>query len=135
VKILPYGSAPEMDVNPDFARFWASYPEQYRIAKGSARKAWLKLKPNRQLVEQIMAKLAQQKQSEKWQNGYVVSPERYLLEERWEDYCGPERRVEQRREWVCPHDPPCHARTWCTSGVRDARDAQERERRDKERGA
>ena len=29
------------------------------------------------------------------------------------------------KAWThCPHDPPCHTRLWCESGIRDVRDLQ-----------
>jgi len=127
MKLLPFGSAPEMDESPDYARLYALYPEQYRVAKGAARREWYRLRPSKELIAKMMAVLAQQKASDKWRAGFVPSPANYLRDERFDDWVGPERRVEQRREWVCPHDPPCHARPWCESGTRDARDkARER---------
>jgi hypothetical protein len=112
-KLIPYGSSPEMDINPDFARFWSAYPERYRIAKGSARKAWLKLRPNKEVVEQIMTALSRQKQSAKWKAGYVTSPEKYILEERWEDYIDMEpERPEKAARVECDHVPPCANIHW-----------------------
>jgi hypothetical protein len=124
VKLLPYGSAPECDENPDFARWFQLYPAEHRVAKGAARREWYRLRPSKDQIAQMMAVLAQQKTSEKWRAGFVPSPANYIRDERWDDYVGPERRVEQRREWVCPHDPPCHNNYWCTSGIRDRRDAE-----------
>ena len=115
VKLLPFGSAPEMDESPDFARWYALYPEQYRVAKGAARREWYRLRPSKELIAKMMAVLAQQKASDKWRAGYVPSPANYIRDERWEDYCGPERRAEPVREPVreCQHTPRCSNVHWC----------------------
>jgi hypothetical protein len=91
-----------------------------RILSGIAsqrgpRKAWLKLRQSKEVVEQIMTALARQKQSAKWREGFVVSPERYILEERWEDFIDmePARPGPKQAERVeCDHVPPCANIHW-----------------------
>jgi hypothetical protein len=112
---MPFGSAPECDENPAFAAWFALYPEEYRVAKGAARREWYRLRPSKELIAKMMAVLAQQKTSEKWRAGYVPSPANYLRDERYDDYVGEERRVGQRRQEVqeeCQHVPRCHNNTW-----------------------
>jgi hypothetical protein len=69
-----------------FARFWQSYPK--RKSKGQAEKAWHKLKPNEQLVPEILAGVERAKTSEQWlRDGgqFVPYPATWLNARGWED--------------------------------------------------
>lgn len=78
---------PKLDVFEErFERFWSAYPK--KIGKGDARKKFLKLKPNQQLFDQIMAALSAAKKTEQWtkSNGqFVPNPATWLNQSRWED--------------------------------------------------
>jgi hypothetical protein len=69
-----------------FERFWKSYPK--RKAKGSAEKAFAKIKPNEQLLEAIFAGLERAKTSEIWHRDggrYIPYPATWLNAKGWED--------------------------------------------------
>lgn len=73
------------DAHPDFLRFWSLWPK--KVGKLEALREWVKLKPNPELVDQILASLRAHTQIT-WRNGerrYIKDPERWLKHRRWED--------------------------------------------------
>jgi hypothetical protein len=69
-----------------FNRFWSAYPK--KVAKGEARKAWEKLKPNPELVEKMLQTLSWQTESDQWRRDdgqYIPNPASWLRGERWDD--------------------------------------------------
>lgn len=69
-----------------FERFWSAYPK--KVAKGTASKAFEKLRPDESLLQDILTALDWQKCTEQWkQNGgkYIPHPASYLNGRRWED--------------------------------------------------
>lgn len=73
-----------------FERFWSGYPK--KTAKQSALKAWLKLKPDEKLTENILSALERFKKTDQWlkDNGqYIPYPATWLGGRRWEDECAP----------------------------------------------
>lgn len=71
-----------------FEQFWEAYPKARRKGKGAARKIWLRLKPSRELTDQILNALGQQKKQSQWQkdNGqFIPHPATWLNQARWED--------------------------------------------------
>lgn len=69
-----------------FARFWSAYPK--KTAKQSAYKAWIKLKPDKELTEKILSALERHKKSVQWlkDNGqFIPYPATWLNGKRWED--------------------------------------------------
>ena len=56
----------DIDINTlvGFDEFWAAYPK--KTGKGEARKAWLKIKPDAELLQQMLNAIAWQSQSEQW---------------------------------------------------------------------
>lgn len=69
-----------------FAIFYDAYPKKQ--AKADARKAWLKLKPDQALLDEILSKLEIFKASTNWNkdNGqYIPLPASWLNKRRWED--------------------------------------------------
>lgn len=73
-----------------FDRFWAAYPR--KEGKGTARKAWNKIKPGKALVDKILLAVAFAKTSEQWQreNGrYIPHPTTWLNGGRWDDELKP----------------------------------------------
>ena len=69
-----------------FENFWKSYPKKKE--KPKARSVWQKLRPDKKLIQEIMAGLEKYKLSEDWikENGrFIPYPERFLKNEKWED--------------------------------------------------
>ena len=70
----------------DFDAFWALYPK--KKSKGEAKKAWAQLKPSREIISAIMAKLPLLAASHDWTKDggqYVPNPATWLRAEGWED--------------------------------------------------
>lgn len=69
-----------------FEEFWSEYPR--KVSKPAALKAWNKLKPDEDLIEQIMSGLEKWRNSDDWarDNGqYIPYPATWLNGRRWED--------------------------------------------------
>ena len=69
-----------------FEYFWDSYPK--KVAKQSALKVWMKLKPNDELVDTIIKAVERQKRSETWKKDggqFIPHPATWLNGHRWED--------------------------------------------------
>lgn len=89
--ISPKGDKPVIKPDSDsfsesFNDFWKVYPK--KVSKANALKAWNKLKPNDNLVREILFALEKQKQSSQWQkdNGqFIPYPATWLNGRRWED--------------------------------------------------
>ena len=91
---LPYGKNSqdkEKDKEKDkelsgFDEFWAAYPR--KTGKGEAKKAWAKIRPDAELLQQILAAVEWQSKCDQWQrdNGqYIPYPATWLNQQRWED--------------------------------------------------
>ncbi len=77
------GKDPAQQYAPVFEAFWREYPR--KIGKGSAYKAWGKLKPP---LEICLSTLKWQKKTDQWlrDNGqYIPHPATWLNQRRWED--------------------------------------------------
>lgn len=67
-----------------FERFWAQYPR--KVSKQDAKKVFMKLKPDEQLLNTILEALKKQCASAEWsEKSYIPHPDRYLRGRRWED--------------------------------------------------
>jgi HNH endonuclease len=69
-----------------FACFWDAYPK--KKSKGQAEKAWLKIKPNEQLLATMLAKIEQARTSVEWtrEGGqFIPHPATWLNAKGWED--------------------------------------------------
>ncbi len=69
-----------------FDIFWSIYPK--KRSKGQAEKAWAKIKPNEQLMVQIMSALERATTSADWQKDggqYIPYPATWLNAKGWED--------------------------------------------------
>jgi hypothetical protein len=67
----------------EFDKFWSSYP--IKKGKGTAEKAWLKFKPN---LEVVLGAIEKQKQSDQWtkdKGKFIPYPATWLNGKRWED--------------------------------------------------
>ena len=82
-----------------FDLFWEAYPR--KSGRGAAEKAWAELKPNKELIGQIVASVERQKRhNDQWHRAkgrFVPNPEKFLAGKCWLDECtevGPEINVE-----------------------------------------
>lgn len=69
-----------------FEKFWSAYPK--RVGKKAAQKAFIKIKPNEELLEKMLKAIEAQNKSEQWQkeNGqYIPNASTWLNGERWND--------------------------------------------------
>lgn len=69
-----------------FDRFWAAYPRH--TAKQTAVKAFEKINPDEALLEQMLAAIASQKESDQWTRdggAFIPHPSTWLNQERWND--------------------------------------------------
>jgi hypothetical protein len=76
--------------DPSFQRFWDDYPK--KRGKFPAQKAFAKVNPNAALLEVILTKLKEAKQTPEWtKNGgqYIPHPATWLNAKGWEDEYGP----------------------------------------------
>ena len=77
-----------------FEEFWKAFPKT--ASKGSALKAWNKLRPGRELREKIMAAIERAKKSEQWnrENGrFIPYPATWLNAQGWEDELEPQNKA------------------------------------------
>jgi uncharacterized protein YdaU (DUF1376 family) len=66
----------------DFDIFWSAYPR--KTAKGNAENSWKKIKPDEQLLEEILAAVAKQKST--WTDPkFIPHPATWLNGKRWLD--------------------------------------------------
>ena len=68
--------------NDQFEMFWKSYPK--KTAKESAKKAWIKIKPNDELIAKITKAVKDQKLSDREQQ-FIPHAATWLNNKRWED--------------------------------------------------
>ncbi len=66
-----------------FDCFWLQYPT--KTNKQAAVKAWMKLKMDESLYQQIMVAVAKQKNWQQWQEGFIPHAATWLNGKRWED--------------------------------------------------
>lgn len=74
------------DIDERFTQFWQAYPR--KTAKLDALKAWRKLEPDAYLLDEILAAVERDKQSEQWKqdNGqFIPYPATWINQRRWED--------------------------------------------------
>jgi len=93
------GGAAEAAIRPKtpvqgFEEFWKAFPK--KASKGSALKAWNKLRPGKELREKIMAAIERAKKSEQWnrENGrFIPYPATWLNAQGWEDELEPQNKA------------------------------------------
>ena len=69
-----------------FTEFWQAYPK--KVGKAACLKLWKKLKPTKELHDQIMNSLAWQKDSEQWKREggrFIPNPLTWLNQGRWDN--------------------------------------------------
>ncbi len=100
------GGESESELLRTFDIFWEKYPR--KTSKQQAITAWKRIKPDGELVEEIMSSLERHKKSEQWirDNGrYIPYPATWLNGRRWEDEItevkdnGTEYRDESKVDW------------------------------------
>lgn len=76
-----------VEANPEgFNRFWEVYPR--KVDKKKAIRAWKKLNPSHELLEEILDFIDEAQKSEDWKqkNGlFIPKPNTFLSDRRWED--------------------------------------------------
>lgn len=100
----------------DFETFWAAYPKKRK--KLDALKAWQRVKPSAELLDEMLDALSWQRRSEDWTKEagqYVPLPASWLRAGQWMDEpSGYELyQYQQRVSAACPHSPPCEKRWAC----------------------
>ena len=82
-----------------FDRFWSTYPR--KVKKPNAFKAWLKIKPDKQLTEEIIEGVEKYKQTEGWKQEdgkFIPHPATFLNGRQWED------EIDVESESECPFE-------------------------------
>ena len=64
-----------------FLEFWSFYPK--KVGKGNTEKLWAKLSLEER--KKILDDIPRRKFDDKWLNGYIRDPERYIKSRQWED--------------------------------------------------
>lgn len=73
-----------------FDEFWSAYPK--KVGKDDARKAFLKRKPDGELLALMLAAIAAQRESQAWTRDggqYIPNPSTWLNQGRWQDETDP----------------------------------------------
>lgn len=70
--------------NISFDQFWSEYPR--KTAKAVAQRAWIKIKPDEKLLNEILEGLRKYKNTDQWKDPrYIPHPATFLNQRRWED--------------------------------------------------
>ena len=64
-----------------FEKFWLIYPK--KVGKGTTEKLWNNLSP--EIRSKILDDIPRRKFDDKWLNGFIKDPERYIKSKQWED--------------------------------------------------
>ena len=78
-----HNSCPTTKRQVQFDRWWVGYPR--KESKKNAWRAWSKLKPSDELVEQMIEAVRLQRRSRKWLDGFTPLPTTWLNGGCWED--------------------------------------------------
>ena len=87
--VVPQGTATRSQkaaMDAMFDDFWAAYPK--KVAKETARSAFLKHKPTLELVEKMIVGIEKYKKTDQWTRDggqYIPNPATWLNQKRWED--------------------------------------------------
>lgn len=101
-----YSHLPSDGETDGFERFWQTYPR--KKAKDAALKAWKKLKPDKNLLNVILAAIEREKLSDQWRkdNGqFIPYPATWLNGRRWEDDLKQSSQTSPKYEDFDPNDP------------------------------
>lgn len=108
--------APQPSHETTFEQFWRSYPR--RTHKADARKAWGKLKPDADMVQQILIAIAWQRETPQWTKDdgqFIPYPASWIRGECWLDEPVDTKRTPTehwRDECSRLHNGACHNATW-----------------------
>lgn len=83
-------NTPSIPQGGGFDEFWSAYPK--KVGKDDARKAFLKRKPDGELLALMLAAIAAQRESQAWiRDGgqYIPNPSTWLNQGRWQDETDP----------------------------------------------
>ena len=84
LNLIPSISSTKM--NDLFLKFWLEYPK--KVSKGTAKKAFTKIKPSEELVNKMVSALNLHKKSEQWNidgGKFIPNPATWLNAEKWLD--------------------------------------------------
>ena len=84
--------------HPLFDTFWQAYPK--KVGKADALKAFAKLKPDNELMQTILAAIAQWSKTDQWSKDnrqYVPMPATYIRGRRWEDELPQDNKPKERK--------------------------------------
>lgn len=84
-----------------FDQFWKAYPR--KVAKPEAMKAFVRIKPDAELMQQIMSALERAKASRDWQKDdgqFIPYPSTWLNQARWEDELATEGNGAAAEDWL-----------------------------------
>lgn len=76
----------EVVVDSRFESFWEAYPK--RVAKEAARKAWRRLKPNDEMLGEILLAIKAAEKTDQWRREggqFIPHPATWLNQGRWQD--------------------------------------------------
>lgn len=83
-------NTPSIPQGGGFDEFWSAYPK--KVGKDDARKAFLKRKPDGELLALMLAAIAAQRESQAWTRDggqYIPNPSTWLNQGRWQDETDP----------------------------------------------
>jgi len=90
-----------------FEQFWKAYPK--KRGENAAKKVWLTMKPGRQLADQILAAIKQQKKQADWkrENGrFIPYPAKWLEEGHWKNVIAEEQETSEHYHALGPGRNP-----------------------------
>ena len=98
-EIEDVNSTTNKDIYPIlFDAFWQAYPK--KVGKADALKAFTKLKPDNELMQTILAAIAQWSKTDQWSKDnrqYVPMPATYIRGRRWEDELPQQDKPKERK--------------------------------------
>jgi hypothetical protein len=110
--LLAFGMEPKLSKDEMFNRWIGEYPREYRVARGSARREFMKLPMSREVFANMLEILAIQKRSARWEAGWVPTPANYLRDERMFDPAEaypPAKTSAPRDVLTCNCSPSCYS--------------------------
>ena len=77
----PIKEEPLKNIYTSFENFWSIYPK--KVGKGNTEQLWKNL--SLEVKEKILDDIPRRKSDDKWLNGFIKDPERYIKSRQWED--------------------------------------------------
>ena len=80
---LPEPDTPRTRASEHFDRFWSAYPR--KTAKRDAERAFRRLDPGPEQLDEMLSAIARQRLWSQWQQGYIPHPATWINGKRWQD--------------------------------------------------